>query len=109
MDGGLSPSRLSGVKEEGEEHPGVDAAQMGAAVQGGEEAAGARKRTQQERSPTRAGMASLKLRKADDVTRAGGTRGEEEEGCEPTVPQFLRVFSTSQAARTSRVECPDWC
>jgi hypothetical protein len=28
--------------------------------------------------------------------------------CEPTVPQFLRVFSTSQAARTSRVECPDW-
>lgn len=26
--------------------------------------------------------------------------------CEPTVPQFLRVFSTSQAARTSRVECP---
>ncbi len=47
---------------------------------GGEEAAGAWKRTQQERSPARAGMASLKLRKADDVTRAGGTRGEEEEG-----------------------------
>ena len=67
MGGGLSPSRPSGVKEEGAEHPGADAAQAGAAVQGGEEAAGARKRTQQERSPARAGMASSKLRKADDV------------------------------------------
>ena len=80
MGGGLSPSRPSGVKEEGAEHPGADAAQAGAAVQGGEEAAGARKRTQQERSPARAGMASSKLRKADDVTRAGGSPGEEEEG-----------------------------
>ena len=74
MGGGLSPSRPSGVKEEGAEHPGADAAQAGAAVQGGEEAAGARKRTQQERSPARAGMASSKLRKADDVTRAGGSQ-----------------------------------
>ena len=80
MGGGLSPSRPSGVKEEGAEHPGADAAQAGAAVQGGEEVAGARKRTQQERSPARAGMASSKLRKADDVTRAGGSRGEEEGG-----------------------------
>ena len=80
MGGGLSPSRPSGVKEEGAEHPGADAAQAGTAVQGGEEAAGARKRTQQERSPARAGMASSKLRKADDVTRAGGSRGEDEEG-----------------------------